>query len=403
MRSLLFASLMAAALLLSGCGNSNKSKSPTAAAPTTAARTPVATSATPAAPVATSSPAASVAATPSAITTTPATPPKATASPAAVGTATAAVSPVAGAGTTGVACETGQLQLANYDGMGLRGAPIKSMQFSLSNASAKPCDAGPYEVQLLDGANNPLPTRTIHGSTDSGFNQFAYTFALPSGAQLSFAFEWNSVPLAGQPCPAASSLRLTLGQSTTSLLLPLPTGSVAPCDGGTLTLSPLLPGRGVVVPPGIPSPPPPLAGPDRCHTPQLYISPIGGEAAAGTQHTTFALTNVWATACTLYGYVGGQMLDAQGAPLPTNVVRGQGTASINDAPQHFTLFPGASATFVAEWSDVPHGNETSCPIAARLEVTPPDETTFQVVPLPARGFAPCNAGTLHVSPVRPPQ
>ena len=140
-------------------------------------------------------------------------------------------------------------------------------------------------------------------------------------------------------------------------------------------------------------------GPDRCHTSGLSVSAVGSEGAAGTIHNTLALKNTSGAPCTLYGYVGELMLDAQGQPLPTTVVRGQGTASIDDVPQQFTLQPGASATFVMEWSDVPHGNETSCPQSTSIEVTPPDETAFLTLPLT---IAPCAGGTIHVSPVRAP-
>src|SRR5579884_3985171 len=60
---------------------------------------------------------------------------------------------------------------------------------------------------------------------------------------------------------------------------------------------------------------------DRCHTSQLDVSFAGAEGAAGHIFDSFALLNHSNVACTLYGYVGAQMLDAQGRELPTRVVR----------------------------------------------------------------------------------
>lgn len=183
---------------------------------------------------------------------------------------------------------------------------------------------------------------------------------------------------------------------------PTPKASTAATPAATFALTPpplptLPPSR---VPSATAASSPAAGGPDRCHTSGLSVSVAGSEGAAGTIHDTLALKNISGAPCTLYGYVGELMLDAQGQPLPTTVVRGQGTASINDAPQHFTLQPGASATFVMEWSDVPHGNETSCPQSTSIEVTPPDETAFLTLPLK---IAPCAGGTIHISPVRAPQ
>src|SRR5579884_2163975 len=93
------------------------------------------------------------------------------------------------------------------------------------------------------------------------------------------------------------------------------------------------------------------------------------------------------------------MLDAQGRELPTRVVRNGGMLSNQPGPTQFVLQPGGVASFQAEWSDVPSGNETTCPTAARLEVTPPDETAFLVLDLGRFALAPCAGGTINVSAV----
>lgn len=142
--------------------------------------------------------------------------------------------------------------------------------------------------------------------------------------------------------------------------------------------------------------------PDRCHTAQLAVSETGTEGAAGHIVDTFSLVNRSGVACTVYGFVGAQMLDAQGAPLPTRVVRNGGLFVTQPGPTEVVLQPAGAATFQAEWSDVPTGDETVCPAAARLEVTPPDETAFLTLDLGRFSLAPCAAGTINVRPLRPP-
>jgi len=60
------------------------------------------------------------------------------------------------------------------------------------------------------------------------------------------------------------------------------------------------------------------------------------------------------------------------------------------------LVAGASAYFNLGYSDVPHGNESSCPTAAQIAITPPGASDHDVVPVQ---FQVCNAGTVTVSPV----
>jgi hypothetical protein len=151
-------------------------------------------------------------------------------------------------------------------------------------------------------------------------------------------------------------------------------------------------------PDNLPIVPTPVAG-DRCHTAGLSLAVIGSEGAAGTIFNTFRFTNNLSVSCTMFGFVGAQMLDAQNNPIPTQVVRGGGMLSNLPGPQTVNLPPGGSADFTLSWSDVPTGNETTCPQATQLAVIPPDEFAPLIVP---DMLAPCNSGTIHVSAVRPP-
>jgi hypothetical protein len=68
------------------------------------------------------------------------------------------------------------------------------------------------------------------------------------------------------------------------------------------------------------------------------------------------------------------------------------------APTTVTLAMGESVYFNVGYSDVPVGQETSCPTSASVEVTPPNAYDHLVLPV---RMAPCGGGTLVVSPVFP--
>lgn len=136
-----------------------------------------------------------------------------------------------------------------------------------------------------------------------------------------------------------------------------------------------------------------------CQPGQLSAATGQGTGAAGTQTLVMTLTNTSSAACGLNGYPGMQLLDAQGAPIPTTVVRGGFhflQAAANQPPSPVTLASHATGAFSLAYEDVPVGNETSCPTSAQAEVTPPNDYTHLVVAL---AIGPCNNGTVHVSPV----
>jgi hypothetical protein len=68
------------------------------------------------------------------------------------------------------------------------------------------------------------------------------------------------------------------------------------------------------------------------------------------------------------------------------------------APTTVTLAMGESVYFNIGYSDVPTGQETSCPTSSSVEVTPPNAYDHLVL---AVRMAPCGGGTLVVSPVFP--
>ena len=71
------------------------------------------------------------------------------------------------------------------------------------------------------------------------------------------------------------------------------------------------------------------------------------------------------------GYPGCTLLDADGTELPTHVVRG-GSSIHRLRPRTGGARPRRhGAYFNLAYSDVTTGTETSCPTAARSEITPP--------------------------------
>jgi hypothetical protein len=121
----------------------------------------------------------------------------------------------------------------------------------------------------------------------------------------------------------------------------------------------------------------------------------GSGGAAGTIELTFSLTDVGSVSCTMHGYPGMLLLDANGNALPTMVVRG-GSLSFEDlAVTSVLLSTGQTAYFNVGYNDVT-GTGT-CSMASQVEITPPNDTAHAVVPVPSLDA--CSNGTLVASPV----
>jgi hypothetical protein len=143
--------------------------------------------------------------------------------------------------------------------------------------------------------------------------------------------------------------------------------------------------------------PPPVPG-DRCHTAGLALDLVGSDVGAGNIVATFRFTNATGVPCTLEGFVGAQLLDAQDNPLPTAVARGGGRLAAEPGPRVVRLPAGGTALFRMHWAQVPVGNETSCSVSARMAIIPPDEFAPLLVDVAARA---CGGGRLDVGAVQP--
>jgi len=125
-----------------------------------------------------------------------------------------------------------------------------------------------------------------------------------------------------------------------------------------------------------------------------------GQGAAGTITGVITVTNTGPSACTANGYPTMVLYSGSGAPLTVTMVNGL-TVSLSPqasaGPSAVTIGPSSTARFAYQLSDVPVGAQTSCPSSESASVTMPGATSGS--PAFALAIAPCNNGTIRVSPV----
>jgi Protein of unknown function (DUF4232) len=152
--------------------------------------------------------------------------------------------------------------------------------------------------------------------------------------------------------------------------LPGPAGASATTPGPAPSASALAPSASALAPPAAP---PPGRTAQRCHTGGLTGDVEARDSAPGQRYAALGLKNTTSTACTLYGYPGLQLVDANGAARPTTVVRDRSVA-----PRSVVVKPGQTAWALLRWTVIPADDEAAdhcAPDPASLRVIPPDETT----------------------------
>lgn len=141
------------------------------------------------------------------------------------------------------------------------------------------------------------------------------------------------------------------------------------------------------------------AGPPRCQGAKIQTTIPSSAGAAGTVEATVKGVNLGSVTCSLAGYPGIQLQGSVGgAPMATTVDH-QGSFSNPKAagsPTVVTLAPGASASFQLTYSNVPVGNQTSCPSSSGLGVSWPGARAWASLPYAATV---CGGGVVHVSHV----
>jgi membrane-bound inhibitor of C-type lysozyme len=136
-----------------------------------------------------------------------------------------------------------------------------------------------------------------------------------------------------------------------------------------------------------------------CKGPQLKLAAEGGDAGAGNRVRNFSLQNLGAQACSLTGYPGVTVQDAQGRAV-TSIRADQSPGSYfrqGQAPTPVELAPRAKAYFEVAWNVVPDETmQKTCPSVATLRATAPGDTAAVSLPFE---FQPCG-GKIRVSPIR---
>ena len=117
-----------------------------------------------------------------------------------------------------------------------------------------------------------------------------------------------------------------------------------------------------------------------CQDGQVQVTQKQGEGAAGTVSLVLVFQNASSKTCTLHGYPGASLTDQNGKDLlDATRVLPDGLAK---APV-VVLAPGAQATALLLWSDVPTGSGCAVQNPANLLVTPPNTRQSTQLAVPA--------------------
>jgi Protein of unknown function (DUF4232) len=118
----------------------------------------------------------------------------------------------------------------------------------------------------------------------------------------------------------------------------------------------------------------------RCFSSELRLRRGREGAAAGHIGFEVGFKNISAATCTLYGYPGMQMLNANGNSLATLVHRGI-AYTVPTVPKRIVMLaPGGEASFDLGYDDSTGYGLKECPTSARVEITPPNAYTPITVP-----------------------
>lgn len=138
-----------------------------------------------------------------------------------------------------------------------------------------------------------------------------------------------------------------------------------------------------------------------CRGPALRLAREGGDAGAGNRQVVLSLTNAGSTPCSVRGYPGVSLRDADGDDLDqVRTVQQLGAYfRAGQTPGAVELQPNGKAYFDLSYSAVPHENlgETRCPAVAQVIARAPGDTAD--IPLDLE-LQPCGR-QVRVSPLRP--
>ena len=146
---------------------------------------------------------------------------------------------------SGAMCVAADLSLSFLGGQGATGHG--ELSFALRNTSSSSCRTGGYPgVLFLDGAGRGLPTTPQHTTDDFFGHTTLRELTVAQGATVSFRLGVSHVGTGGSDagCVSAKGLQVIAPNDTATMRVGV-TGGIAEC-GGTVTVSPLQPGRSAV-------------------------------------------------------------------------------------------------------------------------------------------------------------
>ncbi len=133
-------------------------------------------------------------------------------------------------------CQPAQLSAAPWGTTGAAGT--LELTVSLRNVGPAACALDGYPgAQLANAAGQALPTSVIRGGTSSFTDQAPVAVVLEAGQSAYVDIGYSDVPTGTTPCESASVLWLTPPDDVTYVAID---ASVTACDGGTVTVSPVL-------------------------------------------------------------------------------------------------------------------------------------------------------------------
>jgi hypothetical protein len=112
--------------------------------------------------------------------------------------------------------------------------------FRFANHLTVPCTFdGFVGARMLDGQNNPVPTRVMRGGDFLTNLPGPASFTVPAGGSAYFTLSWSDVPVAGETtCPRATQLAVIPPDEYDPLIVPV---TLAPCNSGTVHVSAVRP------------------------------------------------------------------------------------------------------------------------------------------------------------------
>jgi hypothetical protein len=129
-----------------------------------------------------------------------------------------------------------------------------------------------------------------------------------------------------------------------------------------------------------------------CQARQLAARLATRRPTPGREHVLLLLLNRGASSCGMFGFVGLEMLGADGSALTTDLQR----AGTSRPAVEVVIPPAGEAASQLSWATF--SVDEACVAPADVEVTPPNDTGGLVVPWPTASLV-CRLGQIDLEPV----